>query len=150
MQGGVQDRRGDAVRALRDAGFTALLAFGMFLPLIGLQTVTDIRNELILTTRWPLLFAIVAIAGAGRLAYSLVFAPWLKQRALRSVAAAPSAWRSLIAKWFIPFAIGFVIVYPVIVLALNGMGGSVKWIDNFGIQILIYVCLLYTSDAADE
>ena len=141
MQGGVQDRRGDAVRALRDAGFTALLAFGMFLPLIGLQTVTDIRNELILTTRWPLLFAIVAIAGAGRLAYSLVFAPWLKQRALRSVAAAPSAWRSLVAKWFIPFAIGFVIVYPVIVLALNGMGGSVKWIDNFGIQILIYVML---------
>ncbi|HEY5217885.1 MAG TPA: high-affinity branched-chain amino acid ABC transporter permease LivM, partial [Pseudolabrys sp.] len=141
MQGGVQDRRGDAVRALRDAGFTALLAFGMFLPLIGLQTVTDIRNELILTTRWPLLFAIVAIAGVGRLAYSLVFAPWLKQRALRSVAAAPSAWRSLMAKWFIPFAIGFVIVYPVIVLALNGMGGSVKWIDNFGIQILIYVML---------
>jgi branched-chain amino acid transport system permease protein len=141
MQGGVQDRRGGAVRALRDAGFTALLAFGMFLPLIGLQTVTDIRNELILTTRWPLLFAIVAIAGAGRLAYSLVFQPWLKQRALRSVAAAPSAWRSLMAKWFIPFAIGFVIVYPVIVLALNGMGGSVKWIDNFGIQILIYVML---------
>src|SRR5664280_2913173 len=113
----------------------------MLLPLIGLQTVTDIRNELILTTRWPLLFAIVAIAGAGRLAYSLVFQPWLKQRALRSVAAAPSAWRSLVAKWFIPFAIGFVIVYPVIVLALNGMGGSVKWIDNFGIQILIYVML---------
>ena len=36
---------------------------------------------------------------------------------------------------------GFVAVYPVIVLALTGFGGAVKWIDNFGIQILIYVML---------
>jgi branched-chain amino acid transport system permease protein len=141
VQVGEQGRRVDLTRALREAGITALLAFGIFLPLIGLQTVTDIRNELILTTRWPLLFAIAAIAGAGRLAYSLAVEPWLKHRALRSVAAAPSAWRSRAGKWFVPFAIGFVIVYPVIVLALNGMGGSVKWIDNFGIQILIYVML---------
>ena len=63
MQGGTPDRRVDVARALRDAGFTALLAFGLFLPLIGFQTVTNIRNDLILTTRWPLLFAIVAVVG---------------------------------------------------------------------------------------
>ncbi len=141
MEGGAQDRRVDIVRALRDAGVTALIAFGLFLPLIGLQTVTDIRNDLILTTRWPLLFAITAIVGAGRLAYSFGFEPWLNQRALRPVPVAPSAWRSFVAKWFVPFAIGFVIAYPVIVIALNGFSGSVKWIDNFGIQILIYVML---------
>ena len=28
-------------RSLRDAGMTALLAFGLFLPLIGIQTVND-------------------------------------------------------------------------------------------------------------
>ena len=73
MQGGAQGRSAvDVARALRDAGVTALIAFGLFLPLIGFQTVTDIRNELILATRWPLLFAIVAIVGVGRLAYSLV------------------------------------------------------------------------------
>jgi branched-chain amino acid transport system permease protein len=113
----------------------------MFLPLIGFETAQNIRNELILTTRWPLLFAIVAIVGAGRLAYSLLFEPWLKQRALRPVAAAPSAWRAHVGKWFTPFAIGFVIVYPVIVVAAVGFGGAVKWVDNFGIQILIYVML---------
>ena len=134
-------QRVDAVRALRDAGVTALIAFGLFLPLIGLQTVTDIRNDLILNTRWPLLFAITAIVGAGRLAYAFGFEPWLRQRALRPVRATPSAWRGMVAKWFVPFAIGFVIAYPVIVIALNGFGGSVKWIDNFGIQILIYVML---------
>src|SRR5262249_25914974 len=37
--------------------------------------------------------------------------------------------------------IGFVIVYPIIVLGLAGFGGAVKWVDNFGIQILIYVML---------
>ena len=61
-------KRVDTARALRDAGLTALLAFGLFLPLVGFETVTDVRNDLILVTRWPLLFAIVAIAGLGRLA----------------------------------------------------------------------------------
>jgi branched-chain amino acid transport system permease protein len=141
MADGAPNQRVDMARALRDAGFTALLAFGLFLPLIGFQTVTNIRNDLILTTRWPLLFAIVAVVGAGRLAFSLVFEPWLKQRTLRPVAAAPAGWRAVFAKWFTPFAIGFVIVYPPLVVALNGFGGAVKWIDNFGIQILIYVML---------
>jgi branched-chain amino acid transport system permease protein len=34
-----------------------------------------------------------------------------------------------------------VIAYPGIVLAMTGTGGAVKWVDNFGIQILIYVML---------
>jgi branched-chain amino acid transport system permease protein len=46
-----------------------------------------------------------------------------------------------LARWFTPFAIGFVIAYPVIVLMITGTGGAVKWVDNFGIQILIYVML---------
>jgi branched-chain amino acid transport system permease protein len=118
-----------------------LLAFGLFLPLIGFQTVTDFHNNLVLDTRWPLLLAIVGIVGVGRLAFSLVVEPWLKHRRLRPVAAAPSPWRTAVAKWFSPFAIGFVIVYPPLVIAINGFGGALKWIDNFGIQILIYVML---------
>src|SRR5512141_2612219 len=141
MASAAQDRRADTRRALRDAGFTALLAFGLFLPLIGFQTVTDFGNNLVLTTRWPLLFAIVATVGAGRLAFSIAIEPWLRQHTMRHVSAPPAGWRAVIAKWFTPFAIGFVIVYPAIVVALKGFGGAVKWIDNFGIQILIYVML---------
>ncbi len=140
MGGDAPGTRVDTVRALRDAAVTALLAFGLFLPLIGFQTVTDVRNDLILTTRWPLLFSIVVIVGIGRLAYSLVVEPWLKQRPHLPVAPM-SAWRTQAGKWFIPFAIGFVIAYPAIVLATAGFGRAVKWIDNFGIQILIYVML---------
>jgi branched-chain amino acid transport system permease protein len=141
MAGGAQTKRVDAVGALRDAALTGLLAFGLLLPLIGFQTVTNIRDELILTTRWPLLLALVAITAAGRFGYSLAVAPWLARRALRPAKRAPTAGRSLLSRWFIPFAIGFVIAYPIIVIATAGFGGALKWIDNFGIQILIYVML---------
>ena len=133
--------RADAIAAMRDAGVTALIAFGLFLPLIGFQTVTDINNNLILHTRWPLLFAIVAIVGLGRLGYSLLIEGRIKQRALRPIATTTPVWQTFVGKWFVPFAIGFVIVYPAIVLLTAGLSRGVKWIDNFGIQILIYVML---------
>ena len=133
-------KRVDTARALRDAGLTALLAFGLFLPLVGFETVTDVRNDLILVTRWPLLFAMVAIAGIGRLAYSLAIEPWFRERAMRP-SAEPAPWRRHVARWIVPFALGFVILYPTIVIATAGYGRAVKWIDNFGIQILIYVML---------
>jgi branched-chain amino acid transport system permease protein len=133
-------KRADTARALQDAGVTALLAFGLFLPLVGFQTVTDVRNDLILITRWPLLLAIVVIVGVGRLAYSLAIEPWLRDRALRPISE-PAAWRTRVARWIVPFAVGFVIFYPAIVIATAGLGRAVKWIDNFGIQVLIYVML---------
>ncbi len=128
-------------QALRDAGTVALITFGLFLPLIGFQTAVDGRNELVLATRWPLLAAIVAVVALARLGFSLGIAPWLMSRAQRPPATTVPVWREILRKWFVPFAIGFVIAYPPIVIALNGVGGSVKWIDNFGIQILIYVML---------
>src|SRR5215469_14275305 len=112
----------DVARALRDAAWTALLAFGLFLPLIGFLTVQNLNNTLILETRFGLLATFVAITALGRLAYELVIAP-------------------MRARGFTPFGIGFIVVYPVIVLTINGTGGAVKWIDNFGIQIMIYVML---------
>src|SRR3974377_677507 len=61
--------------ALRDAALTALIAFGLFLPLVGFQTVTDIRDVLTVTTRWPLLFGLVGSIAAVRFVYAMVLAP---------------------------------------------------------------------------
>ena len=141
MTDGAPDERVPIVAALRDAGFTALLTFGLLLPLVGFQTYTDFGNNLVVTSRWSLLLSMVAVVAVGRLAYALVVEPWLKHRRMKPVAAAPSRFRAAVARWFSPFAIGFVIVYPPLVIAINGFGGAVKWIDNFGIQILIYVML---------
>jgi branched-chain amino acid transport system permease protein len=144
MVGAAPGRRFDGIAALKDAGFTTLVAFGLLLPLVGFQTVTDVRNVLILQTRFPLLVALTACIGVGRLAYACSISPWLERRAARPVVAARPArfdgW-AIAGTWFVPFAIGFVIVYPMIVLAVNGRAGAVTWIDNFGIQILIYVML---------
>jgi len=73
-------------RAFKDAGFWTLVAFGLFLPLIGFRAVQDIRNELTLETRWPLLFGFVAIVAVGRLFHNLVIAPWREQRSRRVAA----------------------------------------------------------------
>jgi branched-chain amino acid transport system permease protein len=37
--------------------------------------------------------------------------------------------------------LGFLVAYPLVMLALTGFQGAIKWIDNYGIQILIYVML---------
>jgi branched-chain amino acid transport system permease protein len=127
--------------ALRDAGTTALIAFGLFLPLIGFQTVTDIRNALILTTRWPLLFALVGSIAALRFLYLMVLAPRRQRGGLRLPQPVLRTLGDLLRNWFIPFAVAFVIVYPMLVVLLVGFVGAARWIDNFGIQILIYVML---------
>ena len=51
--------RVDLARALRDAGKTALIAFGIFLPLIGFYTLNDINNHLTYEMRLPLLLTFV-------------------------------------------------------------------------------------------
>jgi branched-chain amino acid transport system permease protein len=131
------------VRALKEAAVTALLAGALFLPLIAFTTVQSMRNTLVLETRWGLFFAMVAIVALSRFFYVLVIAPWMERRPPKAKATSAPAprWRKALSKWFAPFALGFVVVYPPIVLALTGWSGALKWIDNFGIQILIYVML---------
>ena len=90
MSAPTQISRIDAVRALRDAGWTALLAFGLFLPLIGFVTVQNMDRQLVLDTRFGLLAVFVAIVFGGRLAYSLLIAPLLARAALKPAPAAPS------------------------------------------------------------
>ena len=129
--------------AIMDAGLTAVLAFFLLLPLIGFRTVQNIRNEIVLETRWQMLFGFVAMAATGRLFYSLVITPWRERRATqaRPRAGTVASLQRIFARWFAPFGIGFVLVYPALSIGLAGFQGSVKWIDNFGIQILIYVML---------
>jgi branched-chain amino acid transport system permease protein len=127
--------------ALREAGLTAVIAFGLFLPLVGFETVQNINEVLVLTTRWSLLFSLVIVVGVGRFAYLLTVPPWLERRAARPTSPELPAWRVLVGKWFVPCAIGFVIAYPGIMTAALGARGALKWVDNFGIQILIYVML---------
>ena len=127
--------------AMRDAAITGLISLGLFLPLVGFQTITDIRNVLILTTRWPLLLGLVGSITACRFIYLIALAPRLERGALRPPQRTQALLGNLLRNWFIPFAVAFVIVYPMLVVLAVGFTGAVRWIDNFGVQILIYVML---------
>src|SRR5690348_4324958 len=98
MPSAAHSGRVDMIRALRDAAVTGLLAFGLFLPLIGFQTVTDFRNNLVLNTRGLLLLAVVIVVFIARLAYSLVIEPWLARRVRRPSIAAIPKWRKQVGK----------------------------------------------------
>ena len=128
-------------RALREAAIAGLIALGLFLPLIGFNTVQNIRNELVLETRWPLLFALVALIATGRFVHVLIIVPMLARRVRHAQSEHTSRLREWLARFATPAVIGFVIVYPVLAILLVGFGGAAKWVDNFGIQILIYVLL---------
>ena len=95
--------------------------FGLFLPLIGFrdrrqyQQRTDPDDALAAVVRvrrhrrWPAASSIPSRSRRG----------WRGARSGRAQAA-PPAWRGYLDKWFVPFAIGFVIAYPVIVILTAG------------------------------
>ncbi|MBV8836259.1 MAG: high-affinity branched-chain amino acid ABC transporter permease LivM [Alphaproteobacteria bacterium] len=133
--------RVDVAAVLKSAAMTALVSFFLFLPLVGFKTIQNMRNELELETRFPLLLTMVALITAAQLFGALVVAPWRERRKAR---AAPDRAANLATKlsgYVTPFVLGFVVLYPPLVLILTGGTGALKWVDNFGIQILIYVML---------
>ncbi|MFZ1102544.1 MAG: high-affinity branched-chain amino acid ABC transporter permease LivM, partial [Hyphomicrobiaceae bacterium] len=56
-------------------------------------------------------------------------------------AASGAATPHLAARAFAIVGAVLLVLYPLLMLALVGRAGAIKWIDNFGIQILIYVML---------
>ena len=201
--------RPSIARALGKAALTALVAFGLFLPLIGFRTFQNIRNELTLETRWPLLFVFVAIPAIVHFAWEIMprnrvqaaMAAFFRSARKLAVAAALFAALAALAYGLVRFvlpgghlrhpelvvlvivsnvlgiacaigstvawilarypadtdagrhrrdqigsvlrigALGFLVAYPIMMLQIAGFQGAIKWIDNFGIQILIYVML---------
>jgi len=134
----------NAAAAVKDAILAGVIALGIFGPLVGLKSEQNMRNELVLTTRWGLVAVIVGIVIAGRFLLTTLIWPTLRARKLRdkpAPSAAQVARRSAIARWFPSTSLVFLFLYPAIVVSLVGFQGSLKWVDNFGIQILIYVML---------
>jgi branched-chain amino acid transport system permease protein len=125
--------------AFRDALGTALLALGLAVPILALRTDQNIYNELVLQPRWSyVVFAVVA-AFSARLLY-LLFRGATAERPSKPAAWGPSARRAM-AQTLSMVGLAILLLYPWLALALTGRAGAVKWIDNFGIQILIYVML---------
>ncbi len=130
--------------AATEAFWAAIITLGLFFLFIGLETTQNIRNELILVQRWVLLAVFVAIAAIGRFAIVAWIRPAMDRRKAVVAAKAPvpegTSW--LRENWP-KLAVLALFLYPVFIVSVSGFQGSLKWVDNFGIQILIYVMLAW-------
>ena len=146
VQANTSDGQNLFARAVREALYAGAIAFGLFVLMIGIKTDQNIRNELVLVPRWGLLAVVVALVAAGRFITVAYLQPhFAARRATRAKApvVAPPTEKSLFWKHWSKIAIGALILYPVAIVLLVGFQGSLKWVDNFGIQILIYVMLAW-------
>ncbi len=123
------------LRAFREAGLAALVVAGLGFPIIAFRAEPDFNNALALTPRWPL-FLIFCALGFG-LRFLLTLWSARAKPAPAPVAAKAPAKRPLLA----PIGLAILIVYPIAVPILLGPQAALKWVDTFGVQILLYVLL---------
>ena len=133
----------DLKAALKEAGFAALVTLGLCIPIIAWGTRQNMDNVLVLDPRWDAVAWAVAIVFVGR------FLVALRQQqkagsnkpAIRLLPHGTIAFFQRHSKLFSLFGLGFLAAFPAIAISLAGWGGALKWVDNFGVQILIYVML---------
>ncbi|MBK9081820.1 MAG: high-affinity branched-chain amino acid ABC transporter permease LivM [Rhizobiales bacterium] len=132
----------DLAAAVRDAGFSALVTAGLAFPILALRAEQDMSNRLVLQERWSWMLIAAAIVFVGRLA----MIAW-QARPRAEAPAAPAADKpatalaTFLSKVIAPAGLAFLLIFPFVSLYASGAAGSLKWIDNYGIQILIYVML---------
>jgi branched-chain amino acid transport system permease protein len=133
-------------KAVREGLFAGVISFFMFLLFVGIETYQDINNALVWRTRWGLLAIFVAVAAVGRFLTVGFIKPHLDQRKLAKAKSGVldiSEQKSFFHRHFLKIALIFLILYPFLSLLIVGRQGSLKYVDNFGIQILIYVMLAW-------
>src|ERR1700690_1757661 len=124
---------------LKEAASAAGLTVLLCMPIVFLHAEADLDGVLHPIPRpWPV--AILAfLAFFGRLA-ALNFAEGRKRE--RVVKAAETVgWRAMVAKRLPGVGLAALFIYPMALLLILGSGRSLKWVDSYGIQILIYVML---------
>lgn len=137
---------GLVVKGLREAFFSGLITLGLFVLYVGLGTQQNMQNELIINQRWGLLTSFVAIAVVGRFGMVVLVQPKFDKRKLAKTKHGEleiSTKKGFFHAHILKIALAALLLYPMVVYALVGPQGSLKWVDNFGIQILIYVMLAW-------
>ncbi|MDX2158031.1 MAG: high-affinity branched-chain amino acid ABC transporter permease LivM [Hyphomicrobiaceae bacterium] len=127
------------LEALRSSAIVAALTFGLCFPIIALRTEQDINNQLVLQPRWGLVLRLVLLSFVLSLAARLLL-PRLRAGMAASSAARPDTPAGLLQA--LPWAgLALIALFPAIMMLTVGPSGAIKWVDNYGVQILIYVML---------
>lgn len=122
--------------ALIAAGVTAALCF----PVVVYVALPGAGGNLALESRWTLA-AQLALAVFG-LTLLVAAAGWLNRtQAAADARTGRDGALARVAKYVPKGGLAALLLYPALIVALVGWSGAIKWIDNFGVQILIYVML---------
>ncbi|CAD7054756.1 high-affinity branched-chain amino acid ABC transporter permease LivM [Pseudorhizobium halotolerans] len=145
-QASTSENTGLMSKALKEALFAGAMALGLFLLYVGIETYQNINNQLVWRTRWGLLAIFVVVAAVSRFIVVAFVKPHLDKRKLaKAKAGVPevSDEKGFFHTHFLKIALAGMLIYPFVAVTLAGTQGSLKYVDNFGIQILIYVMLAW-------
>lgn len=135
-----QQKTFDFGATVKDAVIATLIMFGLSIPILALRAEQNMDNQLVLESRWHYVVIACAIVFVVRILLSV----FIWNRGARPVKREKSKELGVVTA-LRPYAgrigIVFILLYPMIALYLGGTQGAIKWIDNFGIQILIYIML---------
>ena len=130
-----------AAAALREAVFAALAMAVLSFPVVLLRTENDEANSLVLQPRWTLFFVAMGAGFLGRLLVAAVRMRVGRPKPITAELEGEATRPRRVVRVLPALAIGAMVAYPLIILATLGPLGALKWVDNYGIQILIYVML---------
>jgi len=123
---------------LTSAALWALVALGLCFPIVAYETMQDFSNRLTIEARPLLVLALVGMVFAGRFLWLLSKHPARPRVLYPKLDLAPHH-TALLPR----IGLALLLIFPFAALAVTGQGGAVKWIDNFGVQILIYIMLAW-------
>jgi branched-chain amino acid transport system permease protein len=127
--------------ALKEAVIAALVTLALCTPIIMFRTESDPNDGTLQLIFRPIaVLVFMALAFVGRLLVLTVGARPARQKAAPSVGA-PTGFRAFVGHVIAPIGLLFLLIYPAFVVWWLGPGGALKWVDSYGIQILIYVML---------
>jgi branched-chain amino acid transport system permease protein len=127
-----------AAGRLKESIYAALLTLILCIPIILFRAEAN-QNDGTLELIWrPVAVGVlVVLAFVGRFALLTLAAAPKRERAA-AVAKPTNAGLTAVLTYV---GLGFLLLFPPIAVMALGSSGSLKWIDSYGIQILIYVML---------
>ncbi|MGE0025434.1 MAG: DUF3382 domain-containing protein [Hyphomicrobium sp.] len=130
-----------AAAVVKRALLVGLITLGLAFPIVALRTDVDFSNHTVLTERWPTAFGLAGLALLGALILGFL-RPALTARPAAK-AAEPAAPPHPFLDYLPRLGLVLLIAFPFIAMGIAAAGGPgvLKVMDNYGIQILIYVLL---------
>ena len=122
------------------AGIAAVVVAALGFPIVAYLANSGGGGDLVLESRWTLLLKLAAAVFA--LTFFVAGMGWASgTSAAGSARTRRDGALASIARFVPAGGLTALVLYPVIIVMLVGWSGAIKWVDNFGVQILIYVML---------